>query len=1207
MANSTLEHLIKDFSTEGITRFFRERSPKFAPRKESLDEYNDELFKRGVKLGEIKFDETEELIVCAFSCDNSLSERSGKKAQYEKAKRVLKGRISDAGIFVFYDADGNFRFSLIYTNYLGKKKDWSTFKRFTYFVSKEFTNKTFLQRIGEADFSSLDKIQEAFSVEKVTKEFYENISYWYFWAVKKCVFPKDAEAEENGRNISVIRLITRIIFVWFMRERKLISKELFDKGSIDELLIDTSDEISTYYQAILQNLFFATLSTKQEERQFRSEIRGQKGFNSDHGNPYVFRFHEYLRNPDKVHKLFVDIPFLNGGLFDCLDDSEKGIYIDGFSETKKNQALVPNELFFGKEKKVDLSSDLGDQQKKCPVQGLLNLLSEFNFTIDENTSDDKDVALDPELLGRVFENLLASFNPETSMTARKSTGSYYTPPEVVNFMVDESLKAYFRTHLSAMDNYEAKISVLINNPGDENPFSPNESLQVVRLIENLRIIDPAVGSGAFPMTILARLVELLHKVDPNNDCWKKAQLDAADNIPDSMLRQETKTRIETIFRNKKNENYRRKIFLIQKCIYGVDIQQIAVEIAKLRFFISLLVDEEIDFSRENFGILPLPNLDFKIMQGDSLITNFNGISFEFNNELKEEQLALNFVDNNSFLISKLRDRKDEYQITSDKNKKKELLNDIEQIFLDILEQEIKVQEKLLQNEIDSIEQRYSFISDDKKRVSIIQKEINKKKQIIGSNLESIKKEFKEYSGINKTRQFFLWNLFFAEVEKEKGGFDIVIGNPPYIQLQTIHDQADKFEKIQYETFARTGDIYCLFYERGFRLLIPNGILAFITSNKWMRAGYGETLRDFFIKKTNPLLLIDFSGQKIFESVTVDVNILLFQKTENKYSTKVMTVKDKNSLNNLSALINQQITSNKFDSKKSWSILSDIEHRIKSKIEEVGVPLKDWDISINYGIKTGFNEAFIISNEKKKELIEADPKSAEIIRPILRGRDIKRYGYDFADLWLLFIPWHFPLQNDPLIKGASEKAEEEFKRQYPAIYNHLFHYKKQLSARNKTETGIGYEWYALQRWGANYWDDFYKQKIMYPNMTKYLPFYLDTHGFYQNDKSFFITGSHLSFLCAFLNSSLFKYCFSNNFPELQGGTRELRKIFFDKIPIMKVDDSIEKSFNQLVIEIQKKKILNDNPSEIEHEIDNLLFDLYHLSTEEKSQIGFIEVL
>ena len=302
MANSTLEHLIQDISTDGIIKFFRERSPKFAPIKESLGDYNDDIFKDGIKLGEIKFDETEELIVCAFKCDATLSERSGKKAQYEKAKKILKERISDAGIFVFYDAAGNFRFSLVYTNYLGKQKDWSTFRRFTYFVNKESTNKTFLQRIGDADFSTLDKIQEAFSVEKVTKEFYENISYWYFWAVKKCVFPKDAEAEENGRNISVIRLITRIIFVWFMRERKLINKELFDKAAINGLLLDVSDDSSTYYQAILQNLFFATLSTKQADRQFRSELRGTKGFNADHGNPFVFRFYDYLRDPEKVRE-----------------------------------------------------------------------------------------------------------------------------------------------------------------------------------------------------------------------------------------------------------------------------------------------------------------------------------------------------------------------------------------------------------------------------------------------------------------------------------------------------------------------------------------------------------------------------------------------------------------------------------------------------------------------------------------------------------------------------------------------------------------------------------------------------------------------------------------------------------------------------------------------------------------------------------------
>ena len=297
----------------------------------------------------------------------------------------------------------------------------------------------------------------------------------------------------------------------------------------------------------------------------------------------------------------------------------------------------------------------------------------------------------------------------------------------------------------------------------------------------------------------------------------------------------------------------------------------------------------------------------------------------------------------------------------------------------------------------------------------------------------------------------------------------------------------------------------------------------------------------------------------------------------------------------------------FDSSDSWVILSPIEQSIKRKIEAVGTPLKDWDIQINYGIKTGYNDAFIINTEKRDEILsncqseDERTRTAELIRPILRGRDIKRYGYNWANLWLIYIPWHFPYQFDESIKGASEKAEEAFKEQYSAVYNHMLQYKEPLSKRNKAETGIRYEWYAMQRWGAKYWEDFDKPKIMYPNMTKYLPFYYDEKGFYQNDKSFMITGAHVSYLAAFLNSSLFKFCFRDNFPELLGGTRELRKIFFDKIPVKKVSDSVNDKFRRKVNEIQ-----SDYTKEQAIKIDNLLFDLYNLTDEERRQIGFIDI-
>jgi len=636
-AKPILEDIISDFAPENFILFFRAKSRQFKELKESLDYYPDDDFAQGRKLGEIKFDGGDALVICAFAAQKPLTERSGKKAQYDKAKKILKDQqIYTAGIFIFYDAEGNFRFSLVYPEYTGDEKKWSNFRRFTYFVSADptVTNKTFKQRIGGGDFSDLQKIKEAFSVEKVTREFYEAIANWYFWAIDNSRFPKDAEAEENGRNISVIRLITRIIFIWFMRERGLVPKDLFDEKSIPAILKDTSSSESTYYKAILQNLFFATLSTKKTERQLRSKVRGHKGKNPDFGNQYVYRYHEYFRQPEKIKDLFAEIPFLNGGLFECLDDKPNDIYIDGFTATKKNQPEIPNLLFFSAEKMANLNKHFGTKDKKYKVRGLFDILSSFNFTIDENTADDQEVALDPELLGRVFENLLASFNPETATTARKATGSYYTPRGIVDYMVSESLKAYFKTHLCTIghserseESLDERLNKLFSTSSDENPFSKVESENIVDLIESVKIVDPAVGSGAFPMGALHKMVFILNKVDPGNELWKQAQIKAAGGITDPAIRRDTIKRIEDFFQGK-NADYGRKLYLIQRCIYGVDIQQIAVEIAKLRFFIALLVDEKIEPEKDNWGIEPLPNLDFKIMQGNSLISSFMGIDFD---------------------------------------------------------------------------------------------------------------------------------------------------------------------------------------------------------------------------------------------------------------------------------------------------------------------------------------------------------------------------------------------------------------------------------------------------------------------------------------------------------------------------------------------------------------------------------------------------
>ncbi|MDD5406234.1 MAG: Eco57I restriction-modification methylase domain-containing protein, partial [Sulfurovaceae bacterium] len=589
-------------------------------------------------------------------------------------------------------------------------------------------------------------------------------------------------------------------------------------------------------------------------------------------NPLFFDTLNLKRQDDYSDIFACKIPFLNGGLFDKNSSIDDNVFID-------------DNIF-------------GD---------IFDVFNRYNFTIIEGSMDDAEVAIDPEMLGRVFENLLED-------NYRKGKGAFYTPREIVHYMCQSSIEKY------------------LENKSDH-----------LQAIKTVKVLDPAIGSGAFPMGMLHEIVQ--------------TRLSLEDKTPLADLKRE----------------------IIENSIYGVDIDGDAVEIAKLRFWISLTVDEDVPS--------PLPNLDFKIMQGNSLIETINGfdiIPSDIYEKTEKKPKDLFDSQEQTLLDEKLFDilTKKIHEFygdttgakkQSDKTEIKNLINQIINSYLDEQEYRYKQSETMLAIGVNATSK----------------KKISDALVTLGDNIDTARRVLAELLKNNfQTKELFLYKLFFGEVLKE-GGFDIVIGNPPYVQLQKFGEDIKKKLQIEsFETFERTGDIYCLFYEQGIKLLKENGILCYITSNKWMRAGYGESLRGFFAKKTNPLILIDFAGQKIFETATVDTNILICEKSKNIGKTTTCIVKTK--FDNLSNYIAEHKSENSFMTSDSWTILNPIEQRIKEKIERIGTPLKDWDISIYRGILTGFNDAFIIDGKKKDELIAEDPKSAEIIRPILRGRDIKRY-------------------------------------------------------------------------------------------------------------------------------------------------------------------------------------------------------------------------
>ena len=400
---------------------------------------------------------------------------------------------------------------------------------------------------------------------------------------------------------------------------------------------------------------------------------------------------------------------------------------------------------------------------------------------------------------------------------------------------------------------------------------------------------------------------------------------------------------------------------------------------------------------------------------------------------------------------------------------------------------------------------------------------------------------------------------------------------------------------------RTGDIYQLFYERGMQLMRPGqSLLAYITSNSWLKADYGKSTRRWLSENHTPLLLLEL-GKDVFEAAIVDSCIYI---ARNGKSEQVGRAVDLDRLADKSFPPAENLWGGlRCDSEKPWAALSTVERSVMDKMETEGTPLKEWGLSIFRGVTTGYNQAFIIDGATKEALVTADSKSAEIIKPVLRGRDIRRYRANSPGLWLIYVPWHFPLQSDSSINGASGKAEQLFEEQFPGVYKHLLAHKTRLSARNKAETGIRYEWYALQRWAAHYYQEFSKEKLFWMDMSPEGRFaYLETET-YCNNKGFLMTGESLKYLCGVLNSSPTTWYMRNSARTTGMGLIQWEKFVVETIPIPKIKDGEQKPLVELVEEILavKDRDVQTDTEDLEREIDRIVYELYGLTEQEITAI------
>ena len=681
-----------------------------------------------------------------------------------------------------------------------------------------------------ASFEELHRAWEhALDTEELNRRFYRELFKWYEQAIEECKFPDDG-AGEGSLDRQVIRLITRLLFIWFLKEKGLVPDDLFTEPFAREAVRDHAPDATNYYRAVMQNLFFATLNTEIGSRAFSA--RSQR----THRDFTKYRYRKLLNDPDGFLAKLRKVPFVNGGLFDCLDDFESvtqgGQRVDAFTDnidTHGRGLHVPASILLD------------------PENGLFPLFRRFKFTVEENTPLDQEVALDPELLGRVFENLLAAYNPETRNTVRKATGSYYTPRRIVDYMVDEALAAALAERVEAADGdtsfLKDRLRYLLDWQDAFNDaaglFEPEETAAIVRAIANLRVLDPAVGSGAFPMGALHKLTLALRRLDPQNLHWERFQKElageraaAAFESRGQAARDAELLEISSTFEAYRDSDFGRKLYLIQNSIFGVDLQPVACQIARLRFFISLTVEQQgSDDPANNYGIQPLPNLETRLVAANTLI----GIEAK-----KQISIGESTIKEHMARLEHVREMHFNARTRDDK--------------LRLREEDATWRRKLAR----ALEEG-GYGHDEAQSVA----------------------------GWDPYNQNSAADWFEPQWMFGVGTFDVVIGNPPYVRAD-FQDERHRATRLivrnssEYETLWEKWDLFLPFMERSFKLLREGGVTSLIVSDAFGHAKYALKAREWFLRHARIHRVDFYSNLKLFDASVHNISYVFQRVDPGKY-------------------------------------------------------------------------------------------------------------------------------------------------------------------------------------------------------------------------------------------------------------------------------------------------------------------------------------